>query len=536
MRVTLSSLLISVSLLTQAQFDGAGRYLCLATKTVHSEPTFGSQNLLEMGAGDYFTLTSTIVFEEVGAHDIKWHRTSSGGWVTDLSIRKSDSNFCDERRSKILGEGVTLSMATYGSITLLEFGEVEILKGLEKFRHTAENRWFREDGKLHLKFVDKVSDPSSEWSEIWTLDQSKDGQISAEVLYPYGTHMVQVSIENERLDLKYKSCIRHYVEEAINTWQEKGEFEKISDYQNRVNEASLNEQVAAFEAEAIELILGDLNNTFEDLLMLPGAVEVSRYDAENETFRVHFSSFGSIVLPVSINVARQFKMSFDPENFESAQFALIQGAPAIQEVQYLAPNGIVATYEMSNISSFVDSEFEYTFNDLGLELNESFEDSLLPAASLKVETIKSTNPPASKGYTEFNTNPKDVVVDRVAVVAAKGMDCSGIERPGQDLASYVEGSLLGYYEVVERRNLERVLDEQKLALSGIMFEKSTVEAGCNIGAQGIIFTEFGCISGEETIQVKLVDCQTSELYWSAIGHGSGILDVVKEIKTNLDEK
>lgn len=139
------------------------------------------------------------------------------------------------------------------------------------------------------------------------------------------------------------------------------------------------------------------------------------------------------------------------------------------------------------------------------------------------------------GHVEFNSNPKDVIVERVAVVAAQGMDCGGVLRPGQDLASYVEGSLLGYYEVVERRNLERVLDEQKLALSGIMFEKSTVEAGCNIGAQGIIFTEFGCIGGEETIQVKLVDCQTSELYWSATGHGSSILDVVKEIKANLDE-
>ena len=68
-----------------------------------------------------------------------------------------------------------------------------------------------------------------------------------------------------------------------------------------------------------------------------------------------------------------------------------------------------------------------------------------------------------------------------------------------------------------------------------MFEKSTVEAGCNIGAQGIIFTEFGCIGEEETIQVKLVDCQTSELYWSATGHGSSILDVVKVIKVNLDK-
>ena len=38
----------------------------------------------------------------------------------------------------------------------------------------------------------------------------------------------------------------------------------------------------------------------------------------------------------------------------------------------------------------------------------------------------------------------------------------------------VEGSLLGIYDIVERRNLERV-DEQKLALSGILFEKSAIK-------------------------------------------------------------
>lgn len=73
-------------------------------------------------------------------------------------------------------------------------------------------------------------------------------------------------------------------------------------------------------------------------------------------------------------------------------------------------------------------------------------------------------------------------------------------------------SFLLLSNIVERRNLERVLDEQKLAMTRIIYEKSAVEAGCNVGAQGIIFTEYGCLTGQETIQLKLVDCQTSELY------------------------
>ncbi|MDB4694355.1 hypothetical protein OAF30_02895 [Flavobacteriales bacterium] len=145
--------------------------------------------------------------------------------------------------------------------------------------------------------------------------------------------------------------------------------------------------------------------------------------------------------------------------------------------------------------------------------------------------IKNSSKPSD---VSFNQVPKDIIVTTVAVLPIDGKDCNGEMISGQDIASFTEGSLLGLYNVVERRNLERVLDEQKLALSGLIYEKSAVEAGCNVGAQGIIFTEYGCLTGQETIQLKLVDCQTSELYWSATGVNATAKETLDKVREELE--
>jgi hypothetical protein len=486
-----------LSVIAQAQLIGEGTYRCLAKKPLHSQPTSNSQTLGYLEKGDFVVLTSTLVFEQLENSDVNWHRTDSGAWITSGSMRKVETDFCDEFSAMTIGEGVTITLGwpskPLGKVKLLEFGKVQIINHQEQ-ADSEENKWFRQDGQLHLVVRNHFqSDPVD-----WIIDRSKEGNIFASYPSNFGSDRLKVParIDREKLDAKYNLCIRRYVEEGINMWREKGEFEKVSDYQKRVNEKSLREQVIALQTEAIQIILDGLTKTFLELLVEPSAVELSRYDAENETFRVSFSSFGSIILPVSIGNASQFKESFHPENFFDAELALVQGTPTIKKINYFGENGELASYEMSNVSSFIDSEFGDIFESLDFESLE-IPDSEIPTRNEVAESPSVSEP---NGHIEFNTIPKDIVVERVAVVGAEGINCEGLLRSGQDLASYVEGSLLGYYE-----------------------------------AQGIIFTEFGCIGGEETIQVKLVDCQTSELYWSATGHGSSILDVVKEIKANLDK-
>lgn len=134
---------------------------------------------------------------------------------------------------------------------------------------------------------------------------------------------------------------------------------------------------------------------------------------------------------------------------------------------------------------------------------------------------------------DFSGTNNFQTIGKVAVVSPAGIDCRGNERQGKDLASYLESALLGMYGMVERRNLREVLDEQELALSGLMYEQTTIEAGRNLGAQGIIFAEFGCVDGVETIHAKLVDCESAELYWSCTGYGVTTVEFVKRLKSEL---
>ena len=159
-------------------------------------------------------------------------------------------------------------------------------------------------------------------------------------------------------------------------------------------------------------------------------------------------------------------------------------------------------------------------------------------SGLKVALSNATESSSSsenknRAQVTFNQVPKDVEVTTVAVLPIDGKDCSGQVVSGQNIASFTEGALLGLYNVVERRNLERVLDEQRLALSGLVYEKSAIEAGCNVGAQGIIFAEYGCLTGQETIQLKLVDCQTSELYWAATGVNATAQETLDRVREEL---
>ena len=159
-------------------------------------------------------------------------------------------------------------------------------------------------------------------------------------------------------------------------------------------------------------------------------------------------------------------------------------------------------------------------------------ESEIPEVEAKVDTPN--NLVNDKKNITFNKSPKGINVTTVAVLPIDGDDCNGNTVSGQDIASLTEGSLLGLYNIVERRYLERILDEQRLALSGVLYEQSAVEAGCNVGAQGIIFTEYGCLTGQETIQLKLVDCQTSELYWSATGVNATAQEILNKVRQELE--
>lgn len=127
-------------------------------------------------------------------------------------------------------------------------------------------------------------------------------------------------------------------------------------------------------------------------------------------------------------------------------------------------------------------------------------------------------------------------LSKVAVIGKEANLCDGSKDDGQSLAELVEGELLGIYGVVERRHLEEILNEQRLAMSGLLLEDSDfAQAGCLAGAQGTVIATYGCLQGQTKVQIKLVDCSTSDLYWSATGVNVSEFDLLDALRVELNK-
>ena len=124
---------------------------------------------------------------------------------------------------------------------------------------------------------------------------------------------------------------------------------------------------------------------------------------------------------------------------------------------------------------------------------------------------------------------------KVAVIGKEASLCNGEIDDGQELAELVEGELLGIYGVVERKYLNSILEEQILAMSGLVLDDNDfANAGCLAGAQGTVIASYGCLQDKTKLQVKLVDCSTSDLYWSVTGFNVSEFELLDALRERLD--
>ena len=138
-----------------------------------------------------------------------------------------------------------------------------------------------------------------------------------------------------------------------------------------------------------------------------------------------------------------------------------------------------------------------------------------------------------QGEIQFNRKESDDLISRVFVIASDSKPCEGTDLSSESIAEYAEVALLSEYEILERTHLEMVLQEQRLGMSGLIFEDQAVEAGCLQGSQGIVFCSVGCLSGQTMTKIKLVDCRESVQHWSAVGIDAAPSLLVAEVIQNL---
>jgi hypothetical protein len=112
-----------------------------------------------------------------------------------------------------------------------------------------------------------------------------------------------------------KEFVKQYVENAIAAWQQRGEFEKTSDYQLRVTPETRKNKAdeladIAFAAFKKAYIAGLKQNDFV----------LGDYDADNETFLVRSANLGDFVIQVPIAEAPAFKNDFYDMSYSDYDF------------------------------------------------------------------------------------------------------------------------------------------------------------------------------------------------------------------------
>jgi curli biogenesis system outer membrane secretion channel CsgG len=85
--------------------------------------------------------------------------------------------------------------------------------------------------------------------------------------------------------------------------------------------------------------------------------------------------------------------------------------------------------------------------------------------------------------------PADIHMPGVRTLAVA--DFQGAERSGSQIATQLQSYLkeTEHFDLVERDQLRRVLDEQKLGMAGVVNEETAVEVGKLLGVEALIFGE-----------------------------------------------
>ena len=137
----------------------------------------------------------------------------------------------------------------------------------------------------------------------------------------------------------YEQYIKPRIENAINLWQQKGEFETTNDWKIRVNESTrlqkINELTEIFKTEygnklseykiqysqivnEYKVILEELQKVYYDKLTNDKMLEFSlskfdlmTYDADNQSFMIKSVKQGDILMPVPLVEAPSFKQNWN---------------------------------------------------------------------------------------------------------------------------------------------------------------------------------------------------------------------------------
>lgn len=112
----------------------------------------------------------------------------------------------------------------------------------------------------------------------------------------------------------------------------------------------------------------------------------------------------------------------------------------------------------------------------------------------------------------------------LAIVKTTSPDKKLEQSVGEIILSFIQNAFItsGRYRIVDRRNLDAVIKEQKLSLSGLVKESEAVEVGQIAGAELIGVAELYKLDGAYYLNLKLLSSTSGEVVDSSIAQAGAI--------------
>jgi hypothetical protein len=159
--------------------------------------------------------------------------------------------------------------------------------------------------------------------------------------------------------------VKKYVEEKIMVWQQKGEFEKSTDYQKRVNEQTRNQQVQKFTDEAV----GQMKDKYTAGITWNG-LSLSIYDADNETYLIQSTELGNFAIPVPVADAQSFKQNFSGMQFKNQDFYINNNKLVLAKVDIVSSSGKIYRYDSKQATTYSSNNITYNFKPIEVDVKQ----------------------------------------------------------------------------------------------------------------------------------------------------------------------
>lgn len=179
----------------------------------------------------------------------------------------------------------------------------------------------------------------------------------------------------------YQEYAKKYIESKLATWAQRGEFEKIEDYQARVTEGQLHGEFESLKRQAEKEYLDKYAFQF-----VPRDLELETYDVTNETYLIK-TPYGNatIKVPLKNKEAEVFKTDWASNNVEirAPKYMIDNDNVALASITFRTASGKSYSFDSKKAGN-------YTTPDVKVDINKYLAASSKPAASASSNNSQAT--------------------------------------------------------------------------------------------------------------------------------------------------